>query len=95
MSGEIKELLAGKLTRKTEKHERERKKVALTIELQELIDNTLTNPTDSLVIEVTNKEMLPSFLEILESPQLKGTYNIQQAERTDDQYIVTLKSIDL
>lgn len=92
MFEELRELLKERFSRKVNKNELEMGRVATSIELEDMLEEELSDPLTSLVFEV-DPRALSELQEVIEYPRIKNKYYIVQESPT--LFVAQMQSVEL
>lgn len=89
---ELRELLKERFSRRPNKNVLEMRRVATSIELEEMLEEHLVDPLTSLVFEVKPSN-LSELQEVIEFPSIRNKYEITQ--QTSVLFVARMQSVEL
>lgn len=89
---ELRELLKERFSRRPNKNVLEMRRVATSIELEEMLEEHLVDPLTSLVFEVKPSN-LSELQEVIEVPNIRNKYEITQ--QTSVLFVARMQSVEL
>lgn len=89
---ELRELLKERFSRRPNKNVLEMRRVATSIELEEMLKEHLVDPLTSLVFEVKPSN-LSELQEVIEFPSIRNKYEITQ--QTSVLFVARMQSVEL
>lgn len=89
---ELRELLKERFSRRPNKNVLEMRRVATSIELEEMLEEHLVDPLTSLVFEVKPSN-LSELQEVIEFPNIRNKYEITQ--QTSVLFVARMQSVEL
>lgn len=89
---ELRELVKERFSRRPNKNVLEMRRVATSIELEEMLEEHLVDPLTSLVFEVKPSN-LSELQEVIEFPNIRNKYEITQ--QTSVLFVARMQSVEL